>query len=91
MSELRSCDRCKGSVSEATAGAIEELGQGTPLNGVEQALAQTAMTLARAIDSDEADNRQLAGLTRELRATLRQLAESAPVPDEDADEDSGPR
>jgi hypothetical protein len=50
------------------------------------------MVLARAIDAEEGnDSRQLAGLSRELRATLKQLADSAPVPDDDDVEDSGPR
>jgi hypothetical protein len=92
MDETSACDRCSGTVAASTAAAIDELGAGSPLNGLENALAQTAMVLARAIDAEEGnDSRQLAGLSRELRATLKQLADSAPVPDDDDVEDSGPR
>lgn len=87
-----SCEQCghtPGTVEAATTAAIDELAAGSPLNGVERALAQTALALSRAIDTD-GDNRQLAGLTRELRATLKQLADAMPVPDDDAEDDSSP-
>lgn len=84
------CGRAVGTVEQATQEAIDELSAGSPLNGVERALAQSALVLARAADSDAGDNRQLAGLTRELRATLRQLADAMPVTDDDAEDDSSP-
>lgn len=91
----QACDQCghvPSTVEVATRAAIDELAAGSPLNGLEQALAQTAMVLARAVDAEEGgDSRQLAGLSRELRATLKQLADSAPVPDDDDAEDTGPR
>lgn len=87
------CEQCghtAGTVEQATREAIDELAAGSPLNGVERALAQSALALARAADCDGGDNRQLAGLTRELRATLKQLADAMPVPDDDAEDDSSP-
>jgi hypothetical protein len=84
------CGRTTGTVEQATQDAIDELAAGSPLNGVERALAQSALVLARAMDADEGDSRQLAGLTRELRATLKQLADSMPVVDDDAEDNSGP-
>lgn len=84
------CGRGIGTVEQATQDAVDELAAGSPLNGVERALAQSALVLARAMDADEGDSRQLAGLTRELRATLKQLADAMPVTDDDAEDDSSP-
>lgn len=84
------CERCSGTVEDATWTAIEELRGETVLNGVEGALAQAAVTLARAIDKNEDGGRQLAAQTRELRATLKQLADQMPAQDPDAEEDTGP-
>lgn len=88
------CEQCgyaPGTVEAATQAAVDELAAGSPLNGVERALAQSAFALARAVDSDsDGDHRQLAGLTRELRATLKQLADAMPVTDDDAEDDSSP-
>lgn len=83
------CERCSGTVEQATRSALEELGSDTPFNGVERALAESAIRLSRAVDAGE-DDRQLAGLVRELRATLKQLADSMPAQDPDGDEDSSP-
>lgn len=85
------CDRCEGSLEAATRTAVDELRGEVELNGVELVLAEAAYRLARAIDGAEGDDRQHAGLNRELRATLKELADLMPTPEDDDGEDTGPR
>lgn len=91
LAESEGCDRCSGSVEQAVRSAVDDLRGDLALNGMESALAESAYRLARSIDAggDELD-KQLAGLNRELRATLKELADLMPVRDDDGDEDTGP-
>lgn len=88
--DLAGCDRCNGTVEGAVRAAVDDLRGELALNGVEAALAETAYRLARSMDDagDEPD-RQLAGLSRELRATLKELADLRPARDDD-DVETGP-
>lgn len=69
----------QGPVEKAARADIEELGD---LVGVEPTLAATAVELAKAIDSGE-DFRQLAGLAKELRSTLKSLVDGRVEDDDD--------
>lgn len=72
-----------GKVETAVRNDIEELGD---LVGVEPSLAATALLLAEAIDgAGNVDMRLLAPLTKELRATLKALADGR-SDDEDNDD-----
>ncbi len=64
------CPTCNrpGSVESSVRDDIEALGD---LTGVQPSLAASALTLARTIDS--ADDRTVASLAKELRATLADL------------------
>ncbi|MEV6571858.1 hypothetical protein [Streptomyces sp. NPDC051577] len=71
-----------GPVERAVRDDIEQLGD---LAGVEPSLSELAYTLAREIDSDVEEGRQLHQLSRELRQTLAQLLEGRATDDDDDD------
>lgn len=74
-------------VEAAVRSDIEELGD---LVGVEPSLAATAIKLAKAIDQGGGDDgRMLPALTRELRITMKTLADGRGDGDGDDDADLG--
>lgn len=74
-------------VEAAVRSDIEELGD---LAGVEPSLAATAIKLAKAIDLGGGDDgRMLPALTRELRITMKTLADGRGDGEDDDDADLG--
>lgn len=74
-------------VESAVRSDIDELGD---LVGVEPSLAATALTLAKAIDQGGGeDGRMLPALTRELRITMKALADGRGDGEDDDDADLG--
>ncbi len=81
------CPTCgkPGSVETAVREDIDALGD---LSGMQPSLAASALALARSIDS--ADERNVAALAKELRATLGQLMGDGAGSDDDSLGDLGP-
>lgn len=73
-----------GSVETAVREDIDALGD---LSGAQPSLAASALALARSIDT--ADERNVAALAKELRATLGELMGGRAEPDDDSLGDLG--
>lgn len=67
------CAKCEAGVGEMERVTREDLARLGELDKLETTLVETAFRLAKAID-DTADGRALPALTRELRATVQELA-----------------
>lgn len=80
------CPECgrPGSVENAVSEDIDLLGD---LTGAQPSLAASALALARAIDT--AEERNIAALAKELRATLAELVGGRTEPDDDSLGDLG--
>lgn len=83
---MEACPTCgrPGSVEGAVSEDIDALGD---LTGAQPSLAASALALARAIDTGE--ERNIAALAKELRATLAELVGDRTPPDDDTLGDLG--
>lgn len=85
---VRECQRCARQAAGVLSAVKEDIEEFGDLVGVEPSLAATALRLAETIDDIGEDGaRLLPALTKELRATLKELVDGRVKDDDDDDAD----